>query len=624
MHSCDILCPMKRTSSRRRAFSLLTMGRGRGKKKRVHGHLISLFGIAAVMLMMLNIVVILIPSEKVSATASENIKGWAWSDTGGWLSFNDTNPGSGGGSYGVNMNLSTKVVNGFAWSDNQGWVCFGNSCNTNACLSGLVFPYNTPSGATSTASVSAGNEMQGWARLCNVSGDDGWISLNCDTAPGCSGDLYGPVVNFGTGQFSGFAWHGAAGPGIGWGWIDFSGVFLTSGFEGTTPTCHDILDNDADGGTDCGNVTPPDDFCTQQVALNCPATEAQCGLLGRSNCCTNGTDDDDDDLIDCADVVDCGADASCIPEICDNEIEDADADADQDCDDAECASFPACTPSWIRSNYGSIYAKQGVGGNAPPPGQVNATYCITSAGTISNFESSIGCEESSSVPINLPSGGNGYISNIGRMDISGALAGRYGTVENIASDAAIDNPLAGKVYVYDRDTNGNTCPSNGPAGANTAFILNAKTINNASGLNGKGNGLLVIKGCDLLMEGDLTYGSGNVSYLKNLSSLGVVVLSKYVGGVPTYGGNVYVDSSVTQLVGLYFAERSLHTGSTGGTDVRLTVYGALVSRDVQLERLYGSLTEPSEEIIFDGRGVVTPPPGLQDISKSLPSLRDTY
>jgi hypothetical protein len=616
---------MKRTSSRRRAFSLFTLGRGRGNKKRVHRHLISMFGIAAMLLMVLNIAVLLLPAKNVSATASENVAGWAWSDTGGWLSLNDTNPGSGGGSYGINMNLSTKAVNGFAWSDNQGWVCFGTSCNNNACLSGLTFPYNTPSGSTSTASVNAGNELQGWARMCNISGDDGWVSLNCDTAPGCGSD-YGPLVNFGTGQLSGYAWHGAVGAGLGWGWIDFSGVYLTSGFEGTTPTCHDALDNDADGGTDCGNAAPPDDFCAQQVALNCPATEGQCGLLGRSNCCTNGMDDDDDGLIDCADVVDCGADAACIPEICDNGIDDDDADTDIDCDDSECASFPACTPAWIRSNYGSIYANQGVGGNAPPPGQVNATYCITSAGAIANFESAIGCEEASSVPINLASGGNGYISNIGRMDISGALAGRYGTVENVASDAAIDIPLAGKVYAYDRDLNGNTCPSNGPAGANTAFVLSAKAFSNASGMNGRGNGLLVIKGCDLIINGNITYGAGNVSYLKNLASLGVVVLSKYAGGVPTNGGNIYIDSAVTQVVGLYFAERSLHTGSTGGqfSDSKLDVYGALVSRDVKLERRFGSQTEPSEDVIFDGRGVVNPPPGLQDISKSLPSLRDTY
>lgn len=617
---------MKRTSSRRRGLPALKPGH-RTPKKRIHGHLVSLFGIAAALLVVLNVALILSPSNEVVATASENMSGWAWSDTGGWLSMNNTNAGSGGGSYGVNLNLSTDVVTGFAWSDNQGWVCFGTSCNTGSCVGAT--PNNTPANTTSTASIDGSNRLRGWAKFCNVSGSEGWISLNClDTggAGTCATSNYGPTVNFGTGVFNGYAWHGAVTTGTGWGWISFSGVSLTSGFEGTTTTCHDALDNDADGGTDCGNAPPSDDMCFQQVTLNCPAAETQCGLLGRASCCSNGLDDDDDNLIDCADAANCSADPACIPEICNNSIDDGDVDALIDCDDPECSTFPACTPAWIRSNYGSIYAQQGVSGNAPPAGETNATYCISSAGAISNFTSESGCTEASTVPINLPTGGNGYVSNIGRLDLAGILAGRYGTVVNITTSTGLLPALAGQVYVYDRDLNGNSCPSTGPAGANTAFILGAKTFTNASGSAGKGSGLLVIKGCDLIVAGNSTYGAGNVSYLRNLASFGAVVLSKYSGGVPQYGGNMYVNPSITQIVGLYFAERSLHTGSTGGTftDLQLDAYGALVSRDLQLERRYGSPTEPAEDIVFDGRGVVNPPPGLQDITKSLPSLKDSY
>lgn len=849
---------MKRSSS----------GRWKGKssvahsarRARVHTHLVALFGAAAVLLVVLNIGVLLTPTHQASATNAENVTGWAWSDTGGWLSLNNINSGAGGGTYGVHVDPSTKAVTGFAWSDNQGWACFGASCAVASCANGA----NTPQGSAPTASIDSSNRLRGWGLFCNMgpsgggppppppaptyfasastpadngtntasptvvtppgsmltgdlvlmyawgsgttdpvisetggqswtseairtstsrdgrlfwaryngtwsanpsvtmpgvsnnilvmhvfrpgngastwaidvaestgtysapaspftvtrngvttltdnavavaawtSADDntwgslsgsgwsvlgsaqyrntsgtnddsqafayrilgtagatgnvslnqsalggdagttsiiafkevppppggggsatGWISLNCLDAPaGCGPGNYGPVVNFGTGVWSGFAWHGIVGSG--WGWIDFSGVRMSTVAEGSIVSCHDSIDNDLDGPTDC-----LDNGCYQQPAYNCPAVETQCGLLGLSNCCSNTTDDDNDALIDCADVADCSADAACIPEICTNGIEDGDPDSDTDCADSECTSLPACTPPWLQAQYGNIYAKSGITGNAPPPGQANATYCITSAGSISNFTSEQGClEGSSSESYSLPTSTGGYISNLGRLDVAGILAGRYGTVTSIATSTALPAALNGGIYLYDRDAQGGTCPSWGPNGAGTAFAINAKTFTNASGSTGRGNGLLVIKGCDLRITGNLAYqGAGISQYLRNLASFGVLVLAKYSGGVPVNGGHMFIDPSVTQIVGLYFAERSLRTGSTGNTftDVQLNAYGAFVSRDVRLQRRFGSPTNPAENVVFDGRGVANPPPGMQDVTKSLPSLKDKY
>jgi hypothetical protein len=58
--------------------------------------------------------------------------------------------------------------------------------------------------------------------------------------------------------------------------------------------------------------------------------------------CTNGTDDDTDNLIDCADP-DCAADPACASkvEICDNNIDD-DGDGLTDCNDPDCSTDPAC------------------------------------------------------------------------------------------------------------------------------------------------------------------------------------------------------------------------------------------------------------------------------------------
>lgn len=523
--------------------------------------------------------------------------------------MNDTNSGAGGGSYGVHINPSTDAVTGFAWSDNQGWMCFGSSCNVSACANGA----NTPTGSAPAASVDGSNRLRGWGMFCNLGTSSGWVSLNClDSGQGCA-NSYGPTVDFSSGGFSGFAWHGVSGS-LGWGWMDFDAVTMNDTSEGDLTTCHDGIDNDLDGDIDCA-----DDGCFQQPALNCPATETQCGLLGRTNCCSNGFDDDLDGAVDCADS-NCSANPICIAEICDNEVDD-DSDGDVDCDDSECSGFPACTPPWIQSQHGNLYAQEGISGNAPPPGQTNASFCISSGGTITNFTSEAGCVEQSVSALNLPTGGNGYVTNLGRLDVSGILAGRYGQVVNISDANGLPTALDGKVYVYDRDLQGGLCPSG------SDFVLDARTFLNAAGETGRGNGLLVVKGCDLRISGNLGYQAAGVSqYLRNLASFGVLTVARYVGGVPVSGGNITVDSGVTQIVGLYFSDQSFSTGSTGSTatDVALDVFGAIVSRDVQLERRYGSPTEAAEDVVFDGRGVVNPPPGTQDITKSLPAVRDTF
>ncbi|HWQ99922.1 MAG TPA: hypothetical protein VN397_03700 [Candidatus Methylomirabilis sp.] len=600
-----------------------------------------LFAVAAVFLVILNIAVILTPSHTVFATVTENIDGWAWSSTGGWLSMNNTNAGAGGGSYGVNVNPVTKFVSGYGWSTNQGWVCFGTSCTG-----------TTPAGVVSTARIDVSNRLRGWAKFINLTDPDGWISLNClDTggAGSCATSNYGPTVNLGTGIFSGYAWHGLAG-GLGWGWIDFSGVRMSTTTEATIVRCHDGIDNNLNGSVDCADAG-----CFQKPALNCPAVETQCSLIAHSNCCYDGDDDDNDALVDCADAdcngqscgsgcacsagnktetscadaadndgdtltdcndTDCSAYIGCVPEVCDNLVDD-NANGLTDCADPLCSGFPACTPAWLKSQFGNVYSKVGVTGNAPPPGEANATYCITTGGTVTNFTSQTGCVEAGQQQLNLPTGGSGYVSNLGRLDVNGILAGRYGTVVPITTDAGIPAVLDGKVYLYDADVSG--CPAGG-------FVLNAKTFNNASGSTARGNGLLVVKGCNLKIAGNLSYQAAGVSqYLRNLASFGALVLAKYSGGSPVANtGEININPSVSQIVGLYFGERTIKTGTTGAIDVQLKVYGALVSRDIQLQRRYGSPTEAAEDVIFDGRGVVNPPPGTQDITKSLPSLKDTF
>ncbi len=609
---------------------------------RAHHQLVGLFTVAAVLLLVANAAIVVVPGRRgVRATSLQNVTGWVWSYTGGWLSMNDTNIGSGGGSYGVQLNAD-HTLSGFAWSPNAGWVCFGTSCNNPSCNQGIS-PVLLPSGSTPFASVNGSwTAMLGWGKFCNL-GSDGWVSMNCsNTAGECATSNYAVTFSTSTQSMGGWAWHGRTPNG--WGWMDFSMVSTSRALpptpEGPDPVrCHDGIDNDGNGLIDCADPT-----CKGNPIALCPAKETDCGMLGRTNCCNNGMDDDLDGPIDCADS-DCTGDPLCAPidcsvggaicanprcvnmpgcELCTDGINNIPAATTTfDCTNAMCKTyFPGCTPAWLQSKYGNVYARLGVQGNPPPPGMANATYCITSKGTIVQATSETGCIESlSTQDMSVPSSTSGYVSTLGRLDVAGILNGRYGTVVSIASESDINaSPLGGKVYVYDGTS---------ACSGSSAFTISAKTFFNATGQAGRGNGLLVIKGCNLNITGNLSYdasGIGAGQYLRNLASFGILVLAKYQSGAYLSGGNINISSGVTNLVGTMYAERTISTGSTGNrlTDVPLQVYGALVARQVNLQRQASTPTTPAESVIFDGRSVVNPPPGYQDITKSLPSVSDKY
>jgi len=145
----------------------------------------------------------LFTTKHVSAQSAQNqITGWMWSDTIGWISV------SGSGS-GLTIN-SDGTITGWAWSDTIGWIKFGG-------LSG--FP--TGSGTQALNAQMNGLTMTGWVRACggmddirpnqtdpnnsctNAAGTrsdgwDGWIYL------GSTG--HGDGITFTSGSASGYAW----------------------------------------------------------------------------------------------------------------------------------------------------------------------------------------------------------------------------------------------------------------------------------------------------------------------------------------------------------------------------------------------------------------------------------
>ncbi len=119
------------------------------------------------------------------------------------------------------------------------------------------------------------------------------------------------------------------------------------------------------------------------------------------------------------------------------------------------------------------------------------------------------------------------------------------------------------------------------------------------------------------VNANVTYQAGTAaSKLRNLSSVGWLVLKNAGGG----GGNVTFGAGVTEFSGAILAEETVRTGSTGGVDVPLTIYGPVVAKAFDFQRKYANAGHGSERVIFDSRAVLNPPPGLVDFAKSLPTI----
>lgn len=171
------------------------------------------------------------------AGTNDNVTGWIWSGSVGWISMNCTNPVLPADpigtcatvDYGVTLEdaggtPAVANLQGYAWSETVGWVCFGTTCAG-----------TTPEGAASYAQyreLSGGKADQfwGWAKVLAL-GNDGWIALNCDKDLGadeCGTANYYVGLNSATGDFNPgvqvydhFGWNGTN-EGTGIGWIDFS------------------------------------------------------------------------------------------------------------------------------------------------------------------------------------------------------------------------------------------------------------------------------------------------------------------------------------------------------------------------------------------------------------------
>ena len=135
----------------------------------------------------------LIINVSVEAGSSDNVSGYAWSDTIGWVSFNCTDEGDCGASnYGVDVDITNGKLSGYAWSDNVGWISF-NRAETGAP------PSNDPcSDGTCIAKVDQPSKLGiqsvdvlGWGRALTACKDSLWDIVNKRCTGAGAGDKSG-------------------------------------------------------------------------------------------------------------------------------------------------------------------------------------------------------------------------------------------------------------------------------------------------------------------------------------------------------------------------------------------------------------------------------------------------
>jgi hypothetical protein len=197
-------------------------------------------------------------TQNANAAISDNVSGFVWSETIGWISLNSTSDGS-TTSYGVNISplTGTGVFEGEAWSENIGWISFAAG-DLSIC----------PSASVASVDWSTG-KVTGWARALAGSPGSGWdgcIKFSDDSNTFWNGS--GVKISLTDGKFSGYAWGGDV-----VGWIDFAPVVAAANDPAVIT------------GTACANGAINPAACTQ-----CPngniydVGTSQCIPCGGSGC----------------------------------------------------------------------------------------------------------------------------------------------------------------------------------------------------------------------------------------------------------------------------------------------------------------------------------------------------
>lgn len=296
--------------------------------------------------------------------------------------------------------------------------------------------------------------------------------------------------------------------------------------------------------------------------------------------------------------------------------------------------------SYLSTRYGNIYSQSNIGSDytvAPPAGYFNATYMIQANGHVTNWISSqmidpitgeiiqnspwlISMDTGQPMNYEYPKLENDYGNVLGNLDYQGLLDGSYGEVdESLPGESGMTDPnvcLGGRVYYF-----------NGDATLNDVGVTeNAYIFENCA----NGSGTIIIDG-DLTIEGNIRYENEAISG-ESIKLASVAWIIK---------GDLKISSEVENLAGTFivlgqdgvdcgsdFKGPTEHCGTIYtcyeevNCDNKLIVSGQFLAKNFSFQRTWRSLQselrEAAELIIYDGRNVINPPPGLGDVLKTIP------
>lgn len=401
--------------------------------------------------------------------------------------------------------------------------------------------------------------------------------------------------------------------------------------------CYDGIDNDGNGNAEvaCGRVGSNcdcDDLdCNNAVNgfVLCPVRAAICLCAGHERAtglglasCGRAQDPDGDN------VRTLGMDGRA----CDNcsrdfnpEQEDTDADGVQG-RPGDGQGGDACDPvAWLETREGSLYA-QLLTGTPPPPGASTATYCILTARDENGTSVQLGqfrmreCASLPNIGVTrfriIP--GERAITLITGDDANPVRA--YLDLRPLQPPARevinLSDQEAERIYKALREARATRFYHQGDLLINEPIIFPA----------GRG-------GVTILVDGNLEFGpNAKLSYAREVASArlseltsvawivqGNINVNAEVGSGARISGNAVVGED---LVGTFLATGRISTGTRAlATDKALTIRGLVIAKDFKLERQFTSLERGSELVIYDGRAVLNPPPGLADLVKALPTFR---
>ncbi len=288
----------------------------------------------------------------------------------------------------------------------------------------------------------------------------------------------------------------------------------------------------------------------------------------------------------------------------------------------------ACGQPYVGVEEGSIYS----GGNiratySPPEGSFNATYLILGGGTsaqprvIENFIAEPGPPGLTTVnptfgQILYPQASESQQPQVGAFDY-------YGLTHRLSGSEVQDGQTNSYGHTVQVTTGNATL--NGVLGGNSAelggqvyYVKGNLTVDqpaqflNAAAASGSGAGLFVVDG-NLTIQSDITYQAAPISgsAIRTLASAGWLVR-----------GNVTVAGGVGQIVGAFYVAGTSSGGgsfNSGSSPTQLNVFGAVIAKQLLLNRTYSAAGQPSERVVADGRILLNTPPGFANILQSLPT-----